>query len=222
MHAKTDKQLKQEILRELKWDSRVAWGGIKVDVQEGVVMLAGVVSTYAEKLAAQQAVHRVFGVLDVANEIAVAADHASRSTDTQIAHAVRAALEWDVLVPDEEIHTTVADGWVTLEGKVNNLRERDDVERAVLRLAGVFGVVNKITVRPPEVDAEKLHAKIEEALERRAAREAERLRVEVKGDEVNLWGCVHTWKEKRAVLGSIRHAPGVRRVHDHLRIDPYA
>jgi osmotically-inducible protein OsmY len=58
-------------------------------------------------------------------------------------------------------------------------------------------------------------------LERRAEREAERLRIEVGDGTVNLWGRVHSWQEKRAVLGSIMHAPGVRAVNDHLRIDPY-
>gem|GEM_PF-4394599 len=37
----------------------------------------------------------------------------------------------------------------------------------------------------------------------------------------DLWGRVHSWQEKRAVLGSMSHAPGVSRVVDHLRVDPY-
>ena len=38
---------------------------------------------------------------------------------------------------------------------------------------------------------------------------------------VELWGRVHSWREKRAVLGSIGHMPGVLAVKEHLRIDPY-
>jgi osmotically-inducible protein OsmY len=66
-----------------------------------------------------------------------------------------------------------------------------------------------------------LREEIEFALERRADREAERLRIEVNDGEVDLWGRVHSWQERRAVLGSISHAPGVTQVRDHFRIDPY-
>jgi osmotically-inducible protein OsmY len=110
---------------------------------------------------------------------------------------------------------------VTLTGSVSNLRERDDAERAVWHLAGVRGVYNQLAVSAPKVDPDELRADIEEALERRAEREAERIRIEVSDGTVELWGRVHSWQEKRAVHGSISHAPGVREVRDHLRIDPY-
>ena len=220
MERKTDNELRQQVQRELLWDSRLWSADIKVGVREGVVALTGTVSTYAKKLAAQEAAHRIYGVLDVANDIEVRGTGRAR-TDTAIAKAVRHALDWDTLVPEDRIKSTVSDGWVTLEGDVNIGRERDDAENAVLNLSGVMGVINKIQVSPPKVNPEELRAQIEDALERRADREAEHLRVEVKDGAVDLWGRVHSWQEKRAVIGSISHAPGVRQVQDHLRIDPY-
>ena len=218
---KTDYEIKQQVLRELKWDSRIAWAQIGVDVHEGLVTLSGAVSSYANKAAAQQAAHRVAGVLDVANEIEVRPIGAFAHTDEEIARAVRHTLEWDALVPDERIRSTVSQGWVTLEGDVDVWREREDAEKAVLQLAGVVGVINKITILPRDIDPDELRSEIEEALERRADREAERLRIEVKNGAVELWGRVHSWQEKRAVLGSIGHMPGVLAVNEHLRIDPY-
>ncbi|MGZ8846100.1 MAG: BON domain-containing protein, partial [Pyrinomonadaceae bacterium] len=91
----------------------------------------------------------------------------------------------------------------------------------IMRLAGVVGVVNKITIRKRPVDPKELREQIESALERRADREAERLRLDIHDGAVDLWGRVHSWQEKRAVIGSISHAPGVTRLVDHLRIDPY-
>jgi osmotically-inducible protein OsmY len=208
-------------MRELKWDSRIPWASIVVGVSDGVVTLTGVVSSYAQKFAAQEATHRVTGVLDVANDIDVNPVDSFMRTDTEIASAVRNALEWDALVPNELIQSTVSDGWVTLEGQVDYWRERSDAERAIRRLAGVVGVNNKITIRKNEVNAKQLREEIEFALERRADREAERLRIEVNDGAVDLWGRVHSWQEKRAVLGSISHAPGVTQLRDHLRIDPY-
>jgi len=218
---KTDNEIKQQVLRELKWDSRIGWSQIGVEVMEGVVTLTGAVSSYAQKLAAQEAAHRISGVLDVANDVEVRPDGIFVRCDADIALAVRHVLEWDALVPDERIKSTVSDGWVTLEGDVDFWHQREDAERSVLRLEGVIGVTNEINVAPKRVDPKELREEIECALERRADREAERLRIEVNDGAVDLFGRVHSWQEKRAVVGSISHAPGVLQIRDHLRIDPY-
>jgi osmotically-inducible protein OsmY len=218
---KTDSEIKEQVLRELKWDSRIGWSEIGVAVQDGVVTLTGSVPSLSKKIAAQHAAHRINGVLDVANEIELQPPEIPARNDAEIAHAVRHALQWDALLPEERIRTTVADNWVTLEGEVNLWRERQEAEEVVLRLEGVLGVTNRIRVTPPPADPKELREQIEYALERRADREAERLRVEVNEGVVDLWGRVHSWQEKRAVIGSISHAPGVREVREHLRIDPY-
>jgi osmotically-inducible protein OsmY len=221
MKKKSDSEIKNQVLRELKWDSRIGWSQIGVEVMEGVVTLTGVVSSYAQKLAAQDAAHRINGVLDVANDVKVKPEGLFVRGDAEIALAVRHVLEWDALVPDERIKSTVSDGWVTLEGNVDFWQQREDAELSVLRLEGVIGVTNEITVAPKKVDAKELREEIEYALERRADREAERLRIEVHDSAVDLFGRVHSWQEKRAVVGSISHAPGVSAIRDHLRIDPY-
>lgn len=221
LQKKSNHELAQRIMRELKWDSRIEWATINVQVSEAVATLTGVVSSYAKKVAAQEAAHRVTGILDVANDIEVKPIDRWARTDTEIARAVRNGLEWDALVPNELIQSTVSNGWVTLAGDVDYWREREDAERAILRLAGVVGVTNQITIRRRPVDPNELREHIEYALERRADREAERLRVDVHDGSVDLWGRVHSWQEKRAVIGSVGHAPGVIEVKDHLRIDPY-
>lgn len=221
LERRSDRDLKQRVLRELKWDSRISWASINLEVDDAVATLTGSVSSYAQKVAAQEAAHRVLGVLDVANDIEVNPSDGFVRSDTELARAVRSALEWDALVPDDQIQSTVSDGWVTLDGEVNNGRERADAETAIRRLTGVVGVINKITVRKQVVNEEQLREEIEDALETRADRETERLRIEVHDGAVDLWGRVHSWPERRAVLGSISHAPGVTQVRDHLRIDPY-
>lgn len=135
LERRSDRDLKQRILRELKWDSRVSWASINVEVNDGIVTLAGTVPAYVQKIAAQQAAHRVVGVFDVANDIDVRPIDQFVRTDSEIAGAVRNALEWDALVPNELIQSTVSDGWVTLEGQVDYWRERTDAERAIRRLA---------------------------------------------------------------------------------------
>jgi osmotically-inducible protein OsmY len=222
MVVRSDESIHQNVLRELQWDSRVDDTEVGVEVDQGVVTLTGTVESYAKKLAAQAAAHHVTGVLDVANDIHVKVPGSPGRTDTEIAQAVRHALTWDVWVPDTRITSTVADGWVTLEGSVDSLREREDAERAVRHLYGVRGVQDNLVVRPPLVQPERVHEVIEDALERGAAHEAKHIQVRVSEGVVTLTGHVRSYAEKRAVMGAVSHTPGVHTVQDHLRIDPYA
>jgi len=71
------------------------------------VTLPGSVSSYGEKMAAQEAAHRVACVHDVVNAIEVKALGAKARSDVELAHMARHVLEWDVLVPDEGLTLTV-------------------------------------------------------------------------------------------------------------------
>ena len=220
---KTDARIQQEVLKELDWDPRVEETEVGVSVQHGVVTLSGTVTSWAKRMAAQEAAHRVAGVLDVANDIVVKIPGGLGRSDTEIAHAVRHALEWDVFVPDKAIQSTVSNGWVTLTGAVETVSEREDAARAVRNLTGVRGVDNQITVRQPTVAPDRIRGAIEEALERRAEREARRIDVSVSADgEVTLAGRVRSWAEREAVVASARYLRGVRAVKDELHIDPAA
>ncbi len=219
---KTDSEIQQAVLRELKWDTRVEETDVGVEVDAGVVTLTGTVSNWAKRVAAQEAAHRVVGVLDVANDIQVKVPGAGGRTDTDIARAVRQALEWDVLVPDARIRSTVSGGWVTLEGDVDYWSQRDDAERAIRNLAGVRGVLDKIEIRPPTVIPFEVRKAIEEALERQAEREARSIDLDAQDGRVSVSGVVRSWAEKEAVFGAAKGTPGVRNVDDHLRIEPYA
>lgn len=221
--SKTDAQLHHDVLKEFAWDSRVGETQIGVSVQHGVVTLSGTVASWARRMAAQEAAHRVAGVLDVANDITVKPPGGLVRSDTEIAHAVRHALEWDVFVPDERIQSTVSSGWITLTGTVDTVGEREDAARAVRNLTGVHGVVNQIHVDQPSVAPERIRGAIEEALERRAEREARRIDVSVSpAGEVTLSGLVRSLAEREAVIGAARYLRGVQTVVNHLRVDPGA
>jgi osmotically-inducible protein OsmY len=216
MPKKTDTQIHRDVLEELTWDPRVDETEVGVEVDKGVVTLTGTVTSWAKRVAAQDAARRVTGVLDVANDITVKTPGGLVRSDTEIAQAVRQTLQWDVFVPDEKITSTVTDGWVTLAGTVERLSERDDAERAVRNLAGVTVVVNKITVTPGNPVSADVRKAIERALDRRAEREARHLTVDVHEGVATLSGPVRSWAERRAVLGAARFTPGVRAIEDRL------
>lgn len=218
---KTDSEIQQDVLRELKWDTRVEETDVGVEVDAGVVTLSGTVSSWGKRHAAAEAAHRVRGVLDVANDVVVKMPGMPGRTDTEVAHAVRNALVWDVFVPDTRIRSTVSDGVVTLDGEVETWTQAEDAERAVRNLTGVRSVMNLISIKPPSlVDGAKVRKSIEAALERQAEREAKRVWFEIDDGVVKVFGNVHSWAEREAVIGAAKGTPGVRRVEDKLRIEP--
>jgi osmotically-inducible protein OsmY len=217
---KKDSQTHHDVLEELKWDTRVDETEVGVEVDNGVVTLTGTVTSWAKRMAAQEAARRVIGVLDVANDIKVKVPGGLLRSDTEIAQAVRRSLEWDVFVPEEKITSTISDGWVTLEGTVDLWSQRDDAERAVRNLMGVKGVVNKITVTPAKPVTADVRRAIEQTLERRAEREAKRIHVEVREGTVTLTGSVHSWAERDSVVAAARFTPGVRAVQDNMLTEP--
>src|SRR3989440_12516733 len=109
--TRTDEQIQEDVLDELKWDARVQPNEIGVAVKDGVVTLMGWVDSYTKRWAAEEAAHRVRGVKAVANDIEVRLPSAAERTDADIAAAVTRALEWDAFVPIERLDGTVAKGW---------------------------------------------------------------------------------------------------------------
>lgn len=147
LHAKKiDPDIQQDVLCELAWDARVSAKDIGVLVKHGVVTLVGTVDTWGAARAAERAAHRVAGVLDVANDLAVKLPDEERRTDAELAEAVRHALERDLGIAGAEVASTVSNGIVTLEGTVPLADQRGAAEAAVSHLKGVRRVFDRIAV----------------------------------------------------------------------------
>jgi osmotically-inducible protein OsmY len=217
---KSDAQLQDDVTRALRADTRVQATDLGVAVTGGAVTLTGTVETGAQRVAAQRAAHRVAGVLDVANELAVRPFGSPARTDADIARAVRNTLEWDTRIPCEHVTSAVTAGHVTLAGVVDHWSQRDDAEEAVRYLSGVTSVTNDITVKAPPVTAADVRRSIAEALQRHAAREAAHLEVRVFDGAVTLEGFVDSWSVREAAVGAAGATPGVRAVSDRLRTTP--
>ena len=68
---KTDLQLQQDVLAELKWDPKINAAHIGVQAKDGVITLSGHIDSYAEKWNAEDAAKRVSGVKVLAIDLEV-------------------------------------------------------------------------------------------------------------------------------------------------------
>jgi osmotically-inducible protein OsmY len=213
-----DATVKAAVERELRLDPRVNETEIGVAVVNGVITLSGTVDREAEKRAAAEAVHRVAGVRDLANDLMVRVPLALARTDTDLAEAVRDALERRTGATTASVHSTVCNGVVTLGGEVETLHDAEQALDAARSVAGVRRVDDRLAVRTPVVDLFALHRAIEKALARRAEREADRIELSVHDGVVRLTGRIDSQNERAAIVELVRHAPGVQGVDDRLRI----
>ncbi|MCY2958871.1 MAG: BON domain-containing protein [Planctomycetota bacterium] len=218
---KCDLDIQHEVVRELMWEPRLGGSDVGVQVKHGVVTLVGPIDSWAKKQAACDAAHRVPGVLDVANDLTVVIPTPWKRTDSQIAEAVRHALQWNTFVPSDRVLSTVMDGWVTLQGQVDSGFQHEEVTRSVERIAGVRGVMNKVVVRANPVDAAQIRSSIQQALVRQTEREVKRIDVRVQDGVVTLSGMVRSWSEKVAIERLASHERGVHRVQNDLAVDPH-
>jgi osmotically-inducible protein OsmY len=214
----TDSQLRQDI-DELEFDPSVCGEHIGVAVDKNVVTLSGHVNSYAEKIAAIAAVHRIKGVHAIAENIEVRYPYQNKTADDQIAKRAVDVISWDVHIPTGAVDVLVQDnGWVTLSGIVDWYYQRRAAEDDVRKLSGVRGVTNKIAIKP-SIETSNVKSKIDSALKKHAEIEAKAIRITVQnGNTVVLEGKVDNWDERRAVENAAWSAAGVAYVDDRLTI----
>jgi osmotically-inducible protein OsmY len=184
-----------------------------------VVTLRGDVGSFAEKAAAGRVALRVYGVRAVANDLVVHLARETERTDTDLAQAALAALDWTSTIPNGHISVAVADGWLTLHGAVDWQYQKEAAARAVRDLRGVKGVANVVTVTP-RVKAVDVRAKLDAAFKRSAEIDARRINITARHGKVILSGSVHSWPERDAAQRAAWAAPGVRQVEDRMIVVP--
>lgn len=212
---KTDNQLQQDVMAELKWEPAVHATQIGVEVKDGVVTLAGEVSSYGEKWNAERAAQRVHGVKALAVAMTVRLSQLGKRSDSDIAQSAKNILSWTNSLPEDTVKVLVEDGWITLSGDVEWQYQREDAANAVRFMPGVTGLSNQIGIKPSP-SAKVVKSDIEAALKRRAFPDGQTIAVEVSGADVTLSGSVHSWAERELATRSAWSSAGVRNVVDKM------
>lgn len=212
-----DTTLRQIILDELDFEPSIDAASIGVAVDGGIVTLTGHVSTYLQKITAEEAVKRVKGVKGIAEEIEVRLAGTNVTADDEIAKRAVNALTWNACIPRDKIQVKVQQGWITLTGKLEWQFQKNAAAEAVRGLSGVTGVSNQIEISP-RASVPDVKKRIEDALKRDAELEAKAIRVDVADGKVTLEGKVKAWSERQSAERAAWSTPGVKSVVDRISI----
>ncbi|MBQ0892223.1 BON domain-containing protein [Micromonospora purpureochromogenes] len=150
---------------------------------------------------------------------------AATRTDPDIQRDVLDELAWDPQAQPHEIGVSVADGVVTLTGRVDSYARKWAAQRCAHRVRGVRAVADDIEVRLPGLDGQddgELALAAARALEWDSFVPAERLDVTVSAGWLMLRGEVEFGYQRRTAEQELRRLRGVRGVTNLVEVVPPA
>jgi osmotically-inducible protein OsmY len=219
LKMKSNEALQKNVQDAIKWEPLLHSAEIGVIVKDGIVTLTGTVDQYAKKKEAEDAAKNVAGVKAVVDDIEViVGKNGSIMTDPDIAAEVVRALKENRTVPKDKIKVVVDNGWVTLGGTLHWDFQREAALKAVRYLDGIRGVFNKMKIKA-EVHNELEKKRVEDALRRNWAIEADKIHVKADGNTIILSGIVKSVYEKGEAEKIAWKTPGVWFVDNKLYVE---
>jgi len=139
---RTDADIARAALNVLAWNSFVPAQNISVAVHEGWLTLAGEADWQYQRVAAEDAVHALWGVRGVTNTITVR----SLSEADIVKDTLEAALHRRARLQGKKITVEVHGQKVIVSGHVDSLEEWEEVDAIAWETPGVFAVDNQLVV----------------------------------------------------------------------------
>lgn len=143
--------------------------------------------------------------------------------DKDLKQHVQSALDWEPSLDASDIGVAVDEAVVTLRGNVRSYAEKVVAERVALRVFGVKGVANDLSVHLPNLfertDTELAQAAVA-ALKWNTMIPADRTTVTVTNGWLTLHGTLDWQYQKDAAARAIRDLPGVKGVTNSIAVQP--
>jgi len=228
---RTDTQIRTDVEQALMEDPATDVFDIKVNVQNGAVILTGMADSWQEERLCVLVAKGVLGVKEVQSNIKVS--QKSKRPDGEIRADIEQRLAYDVWIDDALIDIKVLSGKVILSGIVGSLAEKTRAFRSAW-VAGVISVEDKDLVvdwsrskkmrRPIENYPMKSDEEIKQALKEAFFYDPRlspfNLTVSVENGVVTLSGQVHNLKAKQVAEQDANNTVGVWMVKSHLKVRP--
>ena len=131
-------------------DKRVKARHIKVETENGVLILRGKVSSGEERAAAEETARGVEGVKSVRNMLQVVPETKRKALDArddEVSKAVTDRLDADGQLKGAKIRVRADNGMVTLMGSVPSARAKDRAADMTRKVPGVRAVQNELQVK---------------------------------------------------------------------------
>lgn len=139
---KTDAEIREAVLNELKWHSSVLEEKIKVSVSGGIVTLEGEVEWDFQRTAIRTAIENLTGVRGIVNNLKIV----PQLTAMEIKQKINAAFHRNATIDAEKINVETSGNKVVLTGKVRSWMEKNEAENTAWLAPGVERVENKIEI----------------------------------------------------------------------------
>ena len=140
IYKRDDVDIVKAALNALKWTVLVPHEQIKVGVTKGHVTLTGEVKYNYQKEHAQSAVHDLYGIILVTNNIKVKPS----VTPFEVKEKIIKEFIRNARIDANNIKIEVDGSRVTLKGSVKNFDEEKEAKAAAWSVPGVASVINKL------------------------------------------------------------------------------
>lgn len=212
---RSDAEIQRDVESELRSGPHTDESDIGVQVNDGIVRLAGFACSYCEKYHAENAAKRVAGVAGVVNDVELHLTSAEHLSDEELRCAASRALHTEVPATCDKVKVLVHGGEITLEGTVSWHFLRERAESAIRRLQGVTVIHNAIAIEPEALSRE-VRQRIDAVLRRGASGTVGGISVETHGGEVTLQGRLRCDAERLLAEQAAWSVPGVTAVINHI------
>jgi osmotically-inducible protein OsmY len=215
-----DQPIETNILNRIRRDSRINDAMIKVKVNNGLVVLTGIVSTYKKKLAVQLKAKQTHGVLSVDNQIEV---HYHREFGNPPGDMIKKTAE-SILAAASDIDASkitikLNSGVLTLKGSVTWFWQLHRIDELVSNIIGVIDVKNELTVVPSEKISDEIIAlEITKELEHADHIDPSQILIEVKHGTVILSGTLRTYAAEQEAYDATIQQAGVTKIVNNITI----
>ena len=221
MSQVSDEQIRGQVIASLIRDGHLVFAeGVKVDVEDGRVLLSGIVRSATEKAIAGRLAAMAPGVREVVDRLTVVTD--GTISDAELAKAAQEAL---ALADDPALRglgVKVDDGVAFLEGEVATLAQEEAATRVVGSVKGMEDVVSNLSVAA-EAPAGAVLPADDATLVSFASGALAEAGIDLREEQIDaekgivyLRGRVRSEEERRRATEVVKAAPGVRGVRNRL------
>ncbi|MDD5286541.1 MAG: BON domain-containing protein [Desulfuromonadaceae bacterium] len=201
---------------------------IRIESNDGVVTLTGVVTEYFHKSLAQETVAGLPGVKSVDNRLEVKGDPPTANSDAWVRDKVRATLLFHRSVSTATTEVDVKDGIVTLRGNAASKEQKELTTEYARGVEGVKDVTNEMTVAKSskkkrtvgeKIDDASITAQVKMTLLYHRSTSAHNTKVVTKRGVVTLEGKAHSIDEFNQATRLANDVNGVKGVKNLMSVE---